>query len=382
MIWALYVVQRAYALKNGRYSVSNPLATLSMPPNSQLETERSTKESGGRRGLRRPSFSFGAKISAGSGGAPMEKRKGRMFPINSSTPPLDLMRALERMERAIAGAAVRTVDPLGDWTRPDREECPICFLPLPLNDMQQSFFSCCGRYICGGCNFTQLEAGGEYDNSRTRAPKVVSCAFCREPVKGDRTAEYYVAKETKYANAGRADAMCQIGSYYKDGLMGMQKDASKAVIWFRRAAEANNAKGAAMLAQCFLFGHGVEKDDEQALEYFEKAAHLGEYRAFVNIGVIHWGRGDVEEAMLSYRKAAMCGVVNESLFRNLREGYQAGYITKNEYLHTLREHQSAVEGFKSESRERCIQEFGENGERFPNVHYLRQVAAGGPRVRA
>ena len=31
------------------------------------------------------------------------------------------------------------------------EECPLCFLPLPLDASQSTFQSCCGKIICNGC---------------------------------------------------------------------------------------------------------------------------------------------------------------------------------------------------------------------------------------
>src|SRR6056300_1172940 len=34
---------------------------------------------------------------------------------------------------------------------PPREDCPICFLPLPLGERQTAFQSCCGKTLCAGC---------------------------------------------------------------------------------------------------------------------------------------------------------------------------------------------------------------------------------------
>ena len=31
------------------------------------------------------------------------------------------------------------------------DDCPICMLPLPLNIIESSFESCCGKKICNGC---------------------------------------------------------------------------------------------------------------------------------------------------------------------------------------------------------------------------------------
>lgn len=47
--------------------------------------------------------------------------------------------------------------------------------------------------------------------------------------------------------------------------------------------------------------------------------------------------------MLNYRKAAMCGVKDKNLFETLRLGYKYGYMTKEEYAFTLREHHAAYD---------------------------------------
>ena len=33
---------------------------------------------------------------------------------------------------------------------PEREECPICMLPLPFDDDQRAFNECCGKLLCQG----------------------------------------------------------------------------------------------------------------------------------------------------------------------------------------------------------------------------------------
>ena len=74
--------------------------------------------------------------------------------------------------------------------------------------------------------------------------------------------------------------------------------------------------------------------------------------AFSVIGRFHLTVGEIEEAMLNYRKAVMCGVSNDSLFNTLRAGFKSGYITKDEYAFTLRENQAASNEMKSVARER------------------------------
>ena len=43
----------------------------------------------------------------------------------------------------------RKEDPLLKWERPAREECPVCLLPLPIDDTKEKgdacYYNCCGR---------------------------------------------------------------------------------------------------------------------------------------------------------------------------------------------------------------------------------------------
>ena len=53
----------------------------------------------------------------------------------------------EQKERAIAAASNRIVDPLENWTRPDREECPLCCLKLPFDEDETFYRVCCGSTV-------------------------------------------------------------------------------------------------------------------------------------------------------------------------------------------------------------------------------------------
>ena len=55
--------------------------------------------------------------------------------------------------------------------------------------------------------------------------------------------------------------------------------------------------------------------------------------------------------MLNLRKAAMCGLSDDSLFDLLRNGFKVGFITKEEYAYTLRENQKACNEMKNGPRE-------------------------------
>ena len=99
-------------------------------------------------------------------------------------------------------------------------------------------------------------------------------------------------------------------------------------------------------------GVGVEQNTDKALEYYQKSAELDFIPAFYMIGSLHMNIGEVEEAMLNYRKAAMCG--DSDVFNLLRDGFQDGFITKDEYAYTRRENQAACNEIKSDGREEWI----------------------------
>ena len=53
---------------------------------------------------------------------------------------------------------------------PPPEECPICFLTLPIMYKSSLFKSCCGKVICCGCIYAMKKNEG-----------VELCPFCRTP---------------------------------------------------------------------------------------------------------------------------------------------------------------------------------------------------------
>jgi len=67
------------------------------------------------------------------------------------------------------------------FTHPDSShlgECPLCFLPMPL-DQKSTFYSCCCKVVCRGCEIAdRITSGGD------------NCPFCREPAADDDEENY------------------------------------------------------------------------------------------------------------------------------------------------------------------------------------------------
>src|SRR6056300_307543 len=54
-------------------------------------------------------------------------------------------------------------------------ECPICCLPLPLDETKSRLNSCCCQRICGGCSHATKKREDEQGLDQ-------KCPYCREPV--------------------------------------------------------------------------------------------------------------------------------------------------------------------------------------------------------
>mmetsp|Transcript_23824 Transcript_23824/g.38802 ORF Transcript_23824/g.38802 Transcript_23824/m.38802 type:complete len:190 (+) Transcript_23824:172-741(+) len=82
-------------------------------------------------------------------------------------------------------------------------DCPICCLPLPI-DLQKSFlFSCCSKYICGGCDYA--------NKKREHEGKLhFKCPFCRKAMpKNDEENNEQLMKRIE---ANDPVAMCNMGT--------------------------------------------------------------------------------------------------------------------------------------------------------------------------
>ncbi|WP_432760534.1 tetratricopeptide repeat protein [Neisseria lactamica] len=73
---------------------------------------------------------------------------------------------------------------------------------------------------------------------------------------------------------------------YANG-QGVRQDDEQAAQWFRKAAEQGNAKAQFNLGLMYANGQGVRQDDAQAVQWFRKAAEQGFADAQYNLGVMY-----------------------------------------------------------------------------------------------
>ena len=212
-------------------------------------------------------------------------------------------------------------------------ECPICCLPLHLDPRKSIMMTCCSKVICNGCDYVnkmrEIAEGLEH-----------RCAFCREPVpKSDE--EQQVMERIKKNDPA---AMTQMGKkHYSEG------DYGKAVEYWTKAAEMGDAAANYCLGDSYYRGNGVEKDVKKAVYHREQAAIGGHPAARLFLGLHESENGRFDRAAKHWIIAANLGC--DTSLKLIKELFIQGIVGEEDYTTALRGYQSAVDETKSPERE-------------------------------
>jgi TPR repeat protein len=223
--------------------------------------------------------------------------------------------------------------------------CPICCLPLPIDETKSTVMPCCSKYICRGCDYAnakrEIEAGLQQ-----------RCVFCREP--SADTEEEAARNCMKRVKKNDPAAMYQMGNkHYREG------DFGTAFKYFTKAAGLGDAEAHFQLSELYFKGLGVVEDKEKTVYHWEEAAIAGHPEARKNLGIVDRNCGRFERAVKHFIIAANLG--DDGSLQALRQLYADGYATKEDYAGALRAYQTAVDATKSEEREKTEKAI-KNGE--------------------
>jgi hypothetical protein len=210
-------------------------------------------------------------------------------------------------------------------------ECPLCFLPMPLDHEKSIFYSCCCRLVCKGCEIANLISGG---GGR--------CPFCREPaVKGNGENDKRVMERVKVNDPNALSKM---------GLRRIQEgDYETSIEYYTKAAELGAPIAHFQLGCLYYSAEGVEKDEEKGIYHWERAAIGGHHSARHNLACVEEKNGNIERAVKHLIIAANLGC--EDSMKDLWQHFSAGNITKEELESTLRTHKAAIDATKSDQRD-------------------------------
>ena len=217
-------------------------------------------------------------------------------------------------------------------------ECPICCLPTPIDSSKSIMMPCCSKRICDGCdiaNQTREFAAGLQKR----------CIFCREPMaKSDEECNKRLMARIK---KNCPVAMCRVGDY------------ETALEYWTKAAKLGDAGAHYDLSVVYRGGQGVEKDKEKEVYHLEEAAMKGNPWARHNLGCKEANNGRFDRARKHFIIAANLG--NHGSLKRLMKLYADGHASKEDYADALRAYQAAVDATKSEDRETAEQILLRNG---------------------
>jgi len=151
----------------------------------------------------------------------------------------------------------------------EREECPICLIPLPIQDYEAAFSTCCGKHICNGCAYKHALAEKEkaYDDPDKR---LGLCAFCRQP---------YAPKDSikrlrKLMKKNIPGAFMSMAIHYQSG-DGVLQSYTRSLEMYISAAEIGHANAYTNIGTFYEAGLVVEQSVNKAVEFYEIAAKKG-----------------------------------------------------------------------------------------------------------
>ncbi|KAL7528427.1 hypothetical protein ACHAXR_002442 [Thalassiosira sp. AJA248-18] len=145
-------------------------------------------------------------------------------------------------------------------TPPPKEDCPICFLRLPLIPSETQYRPCCGKIICCGC---------AYAKGIGKASMEHICPFCRAH---DETTDVGLVERLKERiEVDDAIAIFNLGCMYKNG-EGVPQDSNKALELLHQSAKLGCAESHCDIGAAYFYGNGVEKDVKKGIYHWELVA--------------------------------------------------------------------------------------------------------------
>ncbi|KAL0082070.1 hypothetical protein F4703DRAFT_1739318 [Phycomyces blakesleeanus] len=95
-----------------------------------------------------------------------------------------------------------------------------------------------------------------------------------------------LATQGNFGKSGYAEAQFYLGNAYTGGLMGLPIDAEKAFGSYIQGSKQNHPGCTYRTAVCYEVGAGTKRDKSHAIQFFRKAANLGDPSAMYKLGMI------------------------------------------------------------------------------------------------
>jgi TPR repeat protein len=248
---------------------------------------------------------------------------------------------------------------------PPKEDCPICFLPMPVSliccmslppasvlsvpiydyamaneelakKATETYYPCCGKCICTGCIYSFRESGNDD-----------KCPFCNSN-RGNKTDEECIQELMKRVEAGDASAIYQLASYYYHGIEGFQQDHAKSTELYARAANLGSSEAHYNLGNAYR-----ERGDlKKAKIHTESAAMAGHEVARYNLGITEARSGNLERAVKHWTIGASAGEYQS--MHILRAEFEKDRVSRDQIDSILAAYNDSCAEMRSEARDAFI----------------------------
>ena len=256
---------------------------------------------------------------------------------------------------------------------PPKEDCPICFLPMPekmincmsfppatitsvpVNDYAltnvelagwstRHYNPCCGKGICAGCVYSIRKGNNK------------KCPFCKAERVG-KTGEDTIKELMKRVEANDAVAICEVANFYYHGnLPGLQQDQAKGIeLWTKAVALGSS------YAHCLLGNVYREGGDSKKTKFHMEAAAMAGYDVErCNLGTLEAQSGNMGRAVMHWKIAASTG--NHAAMQNMKIAFNQGHGVSRDALNsTLIAYNNYCDEMRSVARDAAIREHIEKG---------------------
>ena len=281
------------------------------------------RETMGKKGKRSNKSAGNGKAKTGTGKA----RRERAAAVKEIEARIDAL--IEKLEEEQKDTEL--FGPLAE-----RNECPLCFVPVSLTDEEDAYNPCCGKRTCSGCLIAHMKA------TRNRASiqngslaYEYCCPFCRSTMMG--TAEslgvqrsHIEQAKTRIREKNDIDAMIFLASLYAKGMMGVQEDELASFDLLLRAGEQGSAKALTDIASACYRGTIAKKNVVCAKKLSTIAAKKGWPLAHYQLGVFYKNeKDDVQLQAEHFAYAAKGGHLYS--IKICRELCDEGKLSQSEY---------------------------------------------------
>jgi TPR repeat protein len=247
---------------------------------------------------------------------------------------------------------------------PPKEDCPICFIPMPENLIccaslpsatissvlihdyaianeelakkpTEEYYACCGKNICYGCVHSFRVSG----NSK--------CPFCNSD-RSSKTLEENNEDLMKRVEANDPASIYIMANSYQHGLNGFQQDHTNAMELYAKSADLGYSEAHSHLGNIYHEGGNMKK----AKSHFEAAAMAGHEEARYNVGCIEFNSGNVERAVKHWKIAASAG--HHFAMHHSRIAFEKGFVSRETIDLTLTAYNNACAEMRSKARDARI----------------------------